>query len=279
MGKLLINEILEALSCREKTFRTLHNFEIVCDERGCIRFIAGRNSIVLQIRIQGLLYALKCYNSPLVAGERLGGLIASLPDKLTIKPQILPEELWVDGHHTDVALYPWVEGRTLEWTIRKAIHDKDSSLLLSLKEKFIALAVEILESEWRHGDLKAENIVVRPNGEMVLVDCDSLYHPTLPKRYPLGTPPYIHPQRGDAYDSHIDDYSIALVVLSLEALARDTSLFANETMVALPTEGNVARIREVLATSPALLTLLDEMLAEEYKIANLKDLLQCITHR
>lgn len=241
--------------------------------------MAGRNSIVLQIRMQGANYGLKCYTAPLVCGEQIGAFVATLPDNLVIKPQILCEELWVVDRFLSVAIYPWVDGHSAEWLIRKAIHDQDAEKLAHLKEKFASLVSEILECDWRHGDLKAENIVVQPNGEMILVDCDSLYSPTLPKRAPLGTPPYIHPLRGDAYDEHIDDYAIALIILSLEALGRDFSLFKGETMVALPSEGNTERIRQLLEGNKCALKLLDALHSNDYKIPDLKHLLKCITHR
>lgn len=279
MRKILINNIFEALSCGEKAFRSLRNFELLYDERGMPRFVAGRNSVVVQMHKQGVLYGLKCYTAPLVCGEQIGLFAATLPDNLIIRPQILCEELWVVDRSLDVAIYPWVDGHSAEWLIRKAIHDHDTALLATLEERFIDLVVRILEQEWRHGDIKTENIVVRPDGEMILVDCDSLYSPALPKRANLGTPLYIHPLRKDAYDSHIDDYAIALIVLSLEALRREVSLFSGESMVALPSEGNTERIRELFEGNNALLELLDALLSDDYKIPNLKDILKCITHR
>ena len=279
MRKILTNDILEALSCGERAFRSPNRFELIYDDRGTPRFMAGRNSIVLKIRNNGALYGLKCYTSPLACGRQLGDFIATLSDHLIIKPQILCEELWVGDMFIDVAIYPWVDGHSAEWLIRKAVHDQSSAQLTSLREKFVALVGEVLELDWRHGDLKAENILMRPSGELLLVDCDSLCTPCIPKRAPLGTPPYIHPLRGDAYDSHIDDYSIALFVLSVEALGRDFSLFAGETMVALPSLGHTERIRELFEGNEPLLALLDALHSNDYKIANLKELLKCITHR
>lgn len=278
MNKLMINELLETLSYGEQVFRTLRGVEPVLDERGRPRLIAGRNSTIFRIDFQGSCYALKCYTSKAAFGEEICAYLQTHHSNIIIRPRILSEELWVGTHYSDVALYPWEAGRTFEWMLRKALHDHDTALLRSLENRFISLVESIYQQEWRHGDMKPDNILVRPDGSLLLVDCDSLYAPTLPPRAHLGTPLYIHPLRGDAYDSHIDDYAVALIVLSLEALQRDLSLYRGETMVALPSEGNTERIRELFDGNTPLLSLLDALLSDDYKIIELNHILECIMH-
>lgn len=278
MDKLMINDLKESLLYGDKMFRTLRGVEPLLNEHKQPLFVAGRNSVVFRISLNQRLYALKCYTSKAEHTEEICAYLGALSSPLIVQPQFFPEELWTGSYYSDVVLYPWQEGHTFEWMIRKALYDKDVALLRSLEERLIGLIQSIYRQEWRHGDLKAENIVVRPDDSLILVDCDSLYAPSLPPRANLGTPRHIHPLRGDAYDSHIDDYAAALMVLSLEALQRNLSLYHEETMVALPEEGNTEHIAELFEDNEVLLSLLEALLSDNHKITNLNHLLECIMH-
>ncbi len=274
MNKILINTLIETLSFGDKMFRTLRDLEPTIGEMGVPKFTAGRNSAIFDVKFRGKRYALKCYTQPLPFGSEICRYIQTLPEGIIIHPQMFHEELWVGDCYTDVMLYEWVGGRTFDWWIRKALYDRSPEKLQELKQKFVALAIEMLDSEWRHGDMKPENILIDEGGLLHLVDCDSLYSPLLPARCSLGTPHYIHPKRNDAYDSHIDDYAIALITLSLEALRRDLSLYDGETMVALPSENPPHKLRELFANKPSLAALHEAICSDDYKIHNLKTLLQ-----
>lgn len=88
---------------------------------------------------------------------------------------------------------------------------------------------DVVADDWAHGDLKPENIVVRPSGELQLIDFDAMFLPAFAgRRSPeLGTTAYQHPAReaGDL-DASLDDYPAALISTALHALALDPSLAA-----------------------------------------------------
>lgn len=88
---------------------------------------------------------------------------------------------------------------------------------------------DVVVDDWAHGDLKPENIVVRPSGELQLIDFDAMFLPAFAgRRSPeLGTTAYQHPAReaGDL-DASLDDYPAALISTALHALALDPSLAA-----------------------------------------------------
>lgn len=244
--------------------------------RGEFDFVTGRHSVLLKAQIDNTLYGIKCYTSPQPLLRELCTTLADYNSELIIHPTPLPEELWVGERYVDIALYPWVEGHSLDREIRRAIHNHDRALLGRLLDSFCRLSIELLEGEWRHGDLKGENIIVGRDGRLLLVDCDALYSPLLPSRGEAGTPPYVHPSRKEAYDSHIDDYAIALIITSLAALTKEPSLATREPMVASPGESKTAIIRELFADSEPLVELLDALHKESYVIDNLKEILQCI---
>lgn len=273
-NKILINTLIETLSFGDKMFRTLRGIEPIISDMGVPRFTSGRNSAIFDVMYKGERYALKCYTQPLPHNRELCEFIHTLPHHLIIQPDIYNEELWVGDGYTDVMLYKWVSGRTFDWWIRKALYDKSPEKIHALAQKFISLMLEMIEGGWRHGDIKPENILVLDGGELILIDCDSIYSPSLPPRTSMGTPHYIHPARKDAYDSHIDDFAIALILTSLEALRRAPSLYAGEAMVTLRSESSQEVIRDLFADSKPLTALYDAMCSDDYKILNLKELLQ-----
>lgn len=278
--QLPIRAIVESLHFGDKLFRTLRNVEPHHTPRGEINFLCGRDSVLLEARVDGSRCSIKCYTAPRPHLGQLCDTLAECNSDLIIHPTALPQELWVGDKYIDVATYPWVEGHSLDREIRRVIHNRDRELIGRLLREFCRLALELLEMPWRHGDLKCENIIVRGDGSMVLVDCDALYHPSLPPRSEAGTPPYVHPARGDAYDIHIDDYAIALIATSLAALEQDTTLATKEQpMVASPSEHLRPQIEALLAKQPTYLTLLEQIHGESYKITNLKEILLCTNHK
>lgn len=280
MTKLRLSDILDSLHFGDKLFKTLKNIEPLHSPCGGFTFSAGRQSVVCKVLHNNTPHALKCYLRTQSTRKPRYDYLTNAPNKeIFIRPQFFAQELYVNDCQIDVALYEWTEGHTLDWMIRKALHDCNSQLLEQLLGEFLRLATTILEGEWRHGDLKADNIIVCPDGRMKLIDCDALYAPSLPPSEERGTPLWVHPARGDNYDSHIDDYATALIVVSLAAIKGDLSLCKGESAVAMPSQQNRAAIDQLIANNEPLLALHNALYASSYKIENLKKLLECIAHQ
>ena len=84
------------------------------------------------------------------------------------------------------------------------------------------MAVGLLDREYAHGDLKPENIIVTPDGDMRAIDWDAAFTPELAGNPApeTGTAAYQHPLRtNELFDKHIDDYSIAMLSTMLHAAA------------------------------------------------------------
>ena len=87
-----------------------------------------------------------------------------------------------------------------------------------------------MSQPFAHGDLKPDNILVTEDGTLVLVDYDGMYVPAMQgqKARELGSPDYRHPMRTeDCFNEHIDDFPLALIGMSLKAIALDSSLLQN----------------------------------------------------
>ena len=79
-----------------------------------------------------------------------------------------------------------------------------------------------------HGDIKPDNIMVRPDGSLTLVDYDGMFVPAMKgqKSPTIGTKDFSHPLRTiDDFDETIDDFALASIALSLKAISLKPSLF------------------------------------------------------
>lgn len=214
-------------------FRTLGEPECERGTDGRPTVYAGGNAAIFRVRVGGNDYALKCFTRPVPRVAEVCRFVGRTESGLLLPAVYLPEEMFVyeSGDHgtwRGVVLIEWADGYTLDFTIRKAVHDGDRERLAELAGTFDRMALELLAADWAHGDIKPENIMVKPGGEMKLTDYDSLFFPDmegLPGNQ-TGTQYWQHPRRTEHYfNRHIDDYSIALLSATLHSLAGDPSLY------------------------------------------------------
>ena len=182
----------------------------------------------------GKLHAVKCFLKEQEGRTEAYRLIAEELEYVSstfLTPiRYLDKELFVDSNASDETEFPvllmdWVEGLTLDKYIREHIYDEYQLSLLAYQ--FSRLAMWLMPQPFAHGDLKPDNILVRDDGTLVLVDYDGMYVPAMKgqKARELGSPDFRHPSRTeDDFDEHIDDFSIASILLSLKAIALQPSL-------------------------------------------------------
>jgi serine/threonine protein kinase len=200
--------------------KTLGVIDICTKPNGEKWFAIGNNSIIFRIRYQGRDKMLKCYTRHKQNLRRIYGA------------KCLREELYIHsderhGEWVDVVLDDWIDGVTLHQAIVDSLDNP--SELQYLAEQFDRLALGLLLEPWAHGDLKPENIMVTPEGELRLIDFDALFSPEFDGEQSdeIGTAAYQHPARNSSYfDKSIDDYPIALISTAMHALALDPSLAA-----------------------------------------------------
>lgn len=208
-------------------FRTLGEPVCELDHYGDPIVFAGGSAAVFKIRICGKCYALKCYTKPKPHASAIYDLIGTISSPLLHKTQYLPKEIYIydnggAGEWRDVLLTEWIEDKTLEYELRKALHYNDTKRFEALSRSFDTMAHELLSSSWAHGDLKPNNITVTGDGLMHLLDYDAVYLPAMTSNLSLesGTPQYNHPLRNtDFFNKQIDDYSIAVLSATLRTLA------------------------------------------------------------
>lgn len=196
--------------------RTLGPIDVCRDASGRPCYWAGNAAVVFKIRHAGQICALRCYTRPAHNLQAIYG------------QRLLTAELYIyrdatHGEWTDVVLDDWVEGETLHDRIAQA----DAPEFACLARSFDTLAAGLLADDCAHGDLKPENIVVRPDGVLQPIDFDASFLPAFAGQESpeLGTAAFQHPARTRAdFDARLDDYPAALISTALHALALDPSL-------------------------------------------------------
>ncbi len=198
--------------------KTLGVIDVYTKPNGEPWFMVGNNSVLFRIRHNGRDKILKCYTRNKRYLRRIYG------------NKCLREELYIHsdpnhGEWVDVIIDDWIEGKTLQRVIVENVDNP--TVIKTLAEEFDKLAMKLLSKSWAHGDLKPENIIVTPAGEMRLIDFDAVFLPEFvgESSEETGTAAYQHPARTTQYfDKSIDDYSIALISTALHALSLDPSL-------------------------------------------------------
>lgn len=136
-----------------------------------------------------------------------------------------------DNEVIPAVVMDWIDGNTLSSYILE--NRENSSAIKRLAAQFYDMCSVMRQESLAHGDLSSENIMVKSNGKMVLIDYDSFYAPALStqiKQSIIGTPGFQHRQRAQqryiSYDA--DFFSQQIIYLALLAIAHDNSLADEE---------------------------------------------------
>jgi Leucine-rich repeat (LRR) protein len=234
----LLTQYIQSVENAADCFKTLLPIAPII-ENGKPKFASGGFAIVF--KMQGgdkKNLAVKCFTSEQAERgrrfQKIQQFLKQNPMPFWIDFQYIESELWVnttpqDGDEYDIVAMPWVEGRTLGEAVREACHRGDKSALRQLLTKFIDMALLLLALPCAHGDLKHDNIMVGNDGKLYLVDYDGFFVPDFKgeKSQERGSDDYQHPSRNTTtFDRHIDDFSIAIIALSLAALCERPDLYA-----------------------------------------------------
>ena len=239
MNYPLISEYIESIKQSEDNFNELTNLRPVYDEAGEIVMSSGNFAVVFKMKDEssGKLYAVKCFLKEQegrdIAYQQITDELEYASSNYLCSIKYYQKELFVDSTVSSdtefpVLLMDWVEGVTLDKYVHQHISDKYALQLITYQ--FCKMAAWLMSQPFAHGDLKPDNILVTEDGALVLVDYDGMYVPAMQgqKARELGSPDYRHPLRTeDCFNEHIDDFPLALIGMSLKAIALDTSLLQN----------------------------------------------------
>ena len=231
-----ISDYIEALRDAEDSLSELKDLRLVYDDQGHPIMSSGNFAVVFKMQAPtGEYHALKCFLRDQEERSERYRLIAEelqyVQSTYLVKFRYLESELFVDvpntgGEEYPVLLMDWVDGIPLDQYLKMFSYARYEKDLLAYR--FSLLARWLVTQPFAHGDLKPDNICVRNDGSLVLLDYDGMYVPALYGRKSLeqGSPHYRHPLRSTLpFDKHIDDYSLSLILLSLRAIALDETLY------------------------------------------------------
>ena len=231
----LISEYLAAIQDAHDNLDKLNHLVPVLDKHGEPYRSSGAFAVVFKMKDEqtGKCYALKCFTEEqegrAEAYRQIAEELEFVDSPYITSVKYLEKELFVDSNCEDdefpVLLMDWIEGETMETYI--AENYTDSYEMSMLCYRFCKMAAWLRSQSFAHGDIKPDNIIVRLDGTLTLIDYDGMFVPAMKgqKSPTIGTKDFSHPLRTiDDFDETIDDFALASIALSLKAISLDSSL-------------------------------------------------------
>ena len=231
----LISEYVKAIQDAGDNLDKLAYLTPVLDDHGEPYRSSGAFAVVFKMhdKSTGKYYALKCFTEE---QEGRADAYRQIADELDMvdSPYItsvkyMEKELFVDCQCEEdefpVLLMDWVDGETMEAYI--AANYRNQSAMSLLCYRFGRMAAWLRSQSFAHGDVKPDNIIIRPDGSLTLVDYDGMFVPSMKgsQSPTIGTRDFCHPLRTmDDFDETIDDFSLASIALSLKAISMKSTL-------------------------------------------------------
>ena len=231
----LISEYLAAIREAHDNLDKLSHLVPVLDKYGEPYRSSGAFAVVFKMKDgqTGKCYALKCFTEEqegrAEAYRKIAEELEFVDSPYITSVKYLEKELFVDSNCENeefpVLLMDWIEGETMETYI--AANYTDTHAMAMLCYRFCKMAAWLRSQPFAHGDIKPDNIMVRPDGTLTLVDYDGMFVPAMKgqKSPTIGTKDFSHPLRTiDDFDETIDDFALVSIALSLKAISLDPSL-------------------------------------------------------
>ena len=231
----LISEYVKAIQDAGDNLEQLSYLTPVLDDHGEPYRSSGAFAVVfkMQDKRTGKYYALKCFTEEqegrAEAYRQIADELDLLDSPYIASVKYMEKELFVDSQCEEdefpVLLMDWVDGETMEAYIAANYHNQSAMSLLCYR--FGKMAAWLRSQSFAHGDVKPDNIIIRPDGSLTLVDYDGMFVSSMKgyKSPTIGTKDFCHPLRTmDDFDETIDDFSLASIALSLKAISMNSTL-------------------------------------------------------
>ena len=264
----LISEYVRAIQDASSNLDKLAHLVPVLDDHGEPYRSSGAFAVVFKMKDEqtGKCYALKCFTEEqegrAEAYRQIADELAFVDSSYITSVKYLDKEIFVDSSCEEdefpVLLMDWIDGKTMETYIAENYQDNYAMAMLCYR--FCKMAAWLRSQPFAHGDIKPDNIMVRPDGNLTLVDYDGMFVPAMKRQKSptIGTKDFSHPLRTvDDFDETIDDFALASIALSLKAIslnpylldeygAADRLLFSAEDYRDLSKSNVVVSLSELL---------------------------------
>ena len=231
----LISEYVRAIQDASSNLDKLVHLVPVPDDHGEPYRSSGAFAVVFKMKDEqtGKCYALKCFTEEqegrAEAYRQIADELEFVDSSYITSVKYLDKEIFVDSSCEEdefpVLLMDWIDGETMENYIAENYQDNYAMAMLCYR--FCKMAAWLRSQPFAHGDIKPDNIMVRPDGTLTLVDYDGMFVPAMKgqKSPTIGTKDFSHPLRTiDDFDETIDDFALASIALSLKAISLKPSL-------------------------------------------------------
>lgn len=231
----LISQYVRAIQDASSNLDKLAHLEPVLDDHGEPYRSSGAFAVVFKMKDEqtGKCYALKCFTEEqegrAEAYLQIADELEFVDSSYITSVKYLDKEIFVDSSCEEdefpVLLMDWIDGETMESYIAENYQDNYAMAMLCYR--FCKMAAWLRSQPFAHGDIKPDNIMVRPDGNLTLVDYDGMFVPAMKgqKSPTIGTKDFSHPLRTvDDFDETIDDFALASIALSLKAISLKPSL-------------------------------------------------------
>ena len=231
----LISEYVRAIQDASNNLDKLAHLVPVLDDHGEPYRSSGAFAVVFKMKDEqtGKCYALKCFTEEqegrAEAYRQIADELEFVDSSYITFVKYLDKEIFVDSSCEEdefpVLLMDWIDGETMETYIAENYQDNYAMAMLCYR--FCKMAAWLRSQPFAHGDIKPDNIMVRPDGNLTLVDYDGMFVPAMKgqKSPTIGTKDFSHPLRTvDDFDENIDDFALASIALSLKAISLKPSL-------------------------------------------------------
>ena len=231
----LISEYIRAIQDASSNLDKLAHLVPVQDDHGEPYRSSGAFAVVFKMKDEqtGKCYALKCFTEEqegrAEAYRKIADELECVDSSYLTSVKYLEKEIFVDSScekdEFPVLLMDWIDGETMESYIAENYQDNYAMAMLCYR--FCKMAAWLRSQPFAHGDIKPDNIMVRPDGNLTLVDYDGMFVPAMKgqKSPTIGTKDFSHPLRTvDDFDETIDDFALASIALSLKAISMNSTL-------------------------------------------------------
>ena len=238
MNYPLISEYIESIKSAEDNFEELSYLRPVLGDDGLPVMTSGNFAVVFKMKEEqsDKYYAVKCFTKEqegrAEAYREIAKELGNVSSPYLTSVRYLDKELFVDTDQTaetefPVLLMDWMEGKMLDKYLRENLDDNYALEMLAYR--FSQFAQWLIPQPFAHGDLKPDNIIVRDDGALVLVDYDGMFVPAMrgQKARELGSPDFRHPLRTEnEFDARIDDFPIMSILISLIGISKSPNLLS-----------------------------------------------------
>ena len=231
----LISEYVRAIQDASSNLDRLAHLVPVLDDHGEPYRSSGAFAVVFKMKDEqiGKCYALKCFTEEqegrAEAYRQIADELEFVDSSYVTSVKYLDKEIFVDSSCEEdefpVLLMDWIDGETMETYIAENYQDNYAMAMLCYR--FCKMAAWLRAQPFAHGDIKPDNIMVRPDGNLTLVDYDGMFVPAMKgqKSPTIGTKDFSHLLRTvDDFDETIDDFALASIALSLKAISMNSTL-------------------------------------------------------